>query len=241
MCGRYTLAKGEGRWEFAHIRVEWKGPGRFNIAPSQLAPIIRFEDGKPVIRELRWGLVPSWAKDAKIGNSLANARADTVATKPSFRTAFRRRRCLVPADGYYEWQTLGALKQPWRFVRPDREPFLLAGLWETWEDAGKTGEIRETFSLITTEPNAVAARVHDRMPVILSGESAERWLADTASPEKLLELLRPCPESELECYRVGAGVGNPRNDGPQCIEPLPDSVAVIAPPKPPQDPQGMLF
>lgn len=222
MCGRYTLAKGEGKWEFAHLRVEWKGPNRFNIAPSQFAPIIRRDHGALVVRTLRWGLVPSWAKDAAGGARLANARGETVASKPSFRAAFRSRRCVVPADGYYEWQALGRRKQPWRFVRPDGEPFLMAGLWETWTDPG--GSELETFSLITTTPNAVAAAVHDRMPVILDGADVEAWLAAETSTEALQSLIRSCPEDRLKRYPVDARVGSPANDDLTCIEPLPERV-----------------
>ncbi len=222
MCGRYTLAKGKGEWAFAHVRIEWKGAPRYNIAPSQRAPIIRLEQGLPVVRELRWGLVPSWAKDAKIGNSLVNARAETVAEKPSFRSAFKRRRCLVPADGFYEWQQLGKLKQPWRFVRPDDRPFVFAGLWESWRDPSEPGaEPLESFTVITTEPNAVAAPVHDRMPVILDGESIRRWLDKETSPDSLAALLRPCPDADLTRYTVSPLVGSPKNDLPQCIAPLP--------------------
>ena len=243
MCGRYTLAKGEGKWEFAHLRVEWKGPKRFNLAPSQFAPIIRMEHEVPVVRMLRWGLVPSWAKDATGGARLANARGETVASKPSFRAAFRSRRCVVPADGYYEWQALGRRKQPWRFVRPDGEPFLMAGLWETWTDPG--GSELETFSLITTTPNAVAAAVHDRMPVILDGSDVEAWLAAETSTEALQWLIRSCPEDRLKGYPVDARVGSPANDDPACIEPLPERVltSLSAPAKkaPPISRQGELF
>lgn len=243
MCGRYTLAKGEGKWEFAHFRVEWKGPNRFNIAPSQFAPIIRMEQGEPVVRTLRWGLVPSWAKDANGGARLANARGETVASKPSFRAAFRSRRCFVPADGYYEWQTLGRRKQPWRFVRPDRSAFLMAGLWESWTDPG--GSELETFSLITTTPNAVAATVHDRMPVILDGADVDAWLNDATAPEALQALIRACPEDRLTAYPVDARVGSPANDDPACIDPLPErvltSLSEAAKKEPPVSRQGELF
>jgi putative SOS response-associated peptidase YedK len=131
MCGRYTLADQTSYAfdEISGVRLEWNGRPRYNIAPSQRAPVIRLEHGLPVITELRWGLVPSWAKDEKIAYSLINARSETVAEKPAFRSAYKKRRCLIPADGFYEWQSLGPkLKQPWRFVRPDRQPFLFAGL-----------------------------------------------------------------------------------------------------------------
>lgn len=243
MCGRYTLAKGEGKWEFAHQRVEWKGPNRFNIAPSQFAPIIRMEQGLPVVRMLRWGLVPSWAKDAADGARLANARGETVGSKPSFRAAFRSRRCVVPADGYYEWQAIGRRKQPWRFVRPDGELFLMAGLWERWTDPG--GSELETFSLITTAPNAVAAAVHDRMPVILDCADVEAWLTAETSTEALQLLIRSCPEDRLKGYPVDARVGSPSNDDPACIAPLPErvlaSLSEAEKKEPPVSRQGELF
>ncbi len=221
MCGRYTLSAGKASWAFAEVRIEWRGQRLFNIAPSQRAPIVRMEAERPVVRDLRWGLVPFWAKDAKIGNTLANARSETIATKPSFRAAFQKRRCVVFADGYYEWQSLGKLKQPWRFVRPDRQTMLLAGLWESWRDPAGPGDPLETFTLITTGPNAVASAVHDRMPVILTGSAVNCWLDETATAEALARLMRPCPDADLQRYAVSPLVGNPRNDIPQCIEPLP--------------------
>lgn len=244
MCGRYTLAKGEGRWEFAHLRVEWKGPQRFNIAPSQFAPIIRLENGLPVVRELKWGLVPAWSKDAAGGARLANARGETVASKPSFRAAFRSRRCVVPADGYYEWQSLGRAKQPWRFVRPDGGWLMLAGLWERWSDPARPADSSalETFSLITTTPNGVAAAVHDRMPVLLADAEVEVWLNADTTPSALQDLIRPSPEDQLRVYPVSTRVGSPAHDDPGCIEPLP-LVAHSPEPKkePPVSPQGELF
>ncbi len=214
MCGRYTLAEGQADWEFADLRIEWKGPRRYNIAPSQRAPVIRLEHGLPVVAELRWGLVPSWAKDVKIGYQCINARSETAAEKPAFRSAFKKRRCLVPADGFYEWQALGKLKQPWRFARPDRRAFVFAGLWESWRDPAQPPEAEplETFTIITTEPN----------PVILEGDGVRQWLAEASTSEQLRGLLRPCAESSLTRYPVAALVGSPKNDTPQCIEPLPE-------------------
>jgi putative SOS response-associated peptidase YedK len=224
MCGRYTLADRTSYAfdEISGVRLEWNGRPRYNIAPSQRAPVIRLEHGLPVITELRWGLVPSWAKDEKIAYSLINARSETVAEKPAFRSAYRKRRCLIPADGFYEWQPVGAkLKQPWRFVRPDRQPFLFAGLWEHWrnpEDAA--AEPLETFTILTTTPNSVAAPVHDRMPVILDGEARRQWLDEATPVESLASLLRPYPDEHLTRYAVPALVGSPKNDVPECIVPL---------------------
>ncbi len=229
MCGRYTLAPGQGNWEFADIRIQWDGKPRYNIAPSQRAPVIITERGIPVLREMRWGLVPSWATDPKIGFSLVNARSESVATKPAFRGAFRHRRCLVPADGFYEWQTVGKSKQPWRFVRPDRQLFAFAGLWECWTDPLRSGEILETFSLLTTVPNETVLPVHDRMPVILENDGIGPWLEPSTSIQVLEGLLRSYPTAHLIRYPVSDRVGNPRNDGPDCIDPVVPSNPAPAP------------
>jgi putative SOS response-associated peptidase YedK len=224
MCGRYTLADRTSYAfdEISGVRLEWNGRPRYNIAPSQRAPVIRLEHGLPVITELRWGLVPSWAKDEKIAYSLINARSETVAEKPAFRSAFKKRRCLIPADGFYEWQQVGTkLKQPWRFVRPDRQPFLFAGLWEHWRNpADPAAEPLETFTILTTTPNTVAAPIHDRMPVILDGEARRQWLDEATPVESLASLLRPYPDERLTRYAVPALVGSPKNDVPECIAPI---------------------
>ena len=217
MCGRYTLAPGQGNWEFGDIRVQWDGKPRYNIAPSQRAPVIITERGVPVLTEMQWGLVPSWATDPKIAFSLVNARSESVATKPAFRAAFRYRRCLVPADGFYEWQTIGKKKQPWRFVRPDRALFAFAGLWEAWSAPGKPSEVLHTFSLMTTTPNAVTEPIHDRMPVILEESGVRTWLDESTSLAFLQSLLKPYPTEFLTRYPVSAMVGNPKNDGVECL------------------------
>ncbi len=217
MCGRYTLAPGQGDWEFADVRVQWDGKPRYNIAPSQRAPVIITERGVPVLTEMQWGLVPSWATDPKIAFSLVNARSESAATKPAFRAAFRYRRCLVPADGFYEWQTIGKKKQPWRFVRPDRGLFAFAGLWEARSAPGRPNEVLHTFSLMTTTPNIVTEPVHDRMPVILEESGVRPWLEESTSLEVLQSLLHPYPAELLTRYPVSALVGNPKNDGMECI------------------------
>lgn len=217
MCGRYTLAPGQGHWEFAEVGIEWDGGPRYNIAPSQRAPVIITERGKPVLAEMQWGLVPSWAEDPKIGHSLVNARSESVATRPAFRAAFRHRRCLVPSDGFYEWQTVGRKKQPWRFVRCDRTPFLFAGIWESWSNLGSDATPLRTFSLLTTIPNEVVEPVHDRMPVILSREDVLTWIDDSSSVDRLESLLKPYPGVELTRYRVNALVGNAAVEGADCI------------------------
>src|SRR5687767_11150165 len=189
MCGRYTLSKTEHFKlmleeagfifdEFSEIRLV----PRFNISPTQQVPVIL--DAAPrTITSAKWGLIPSWSKDEKIGSSLCNARAETVVEKPAFRTAFRKRRCWVPADGFYEWKKTPIGKQPYRFTMKDDSMFFFAGLWETWRNAG--GKEVRTVTLITTEPNAVTQEVHDRMPVILPPENRDAWLAKETPVEKL--------------------------------------------------------
>ena len=165
---------------------------------------------------MRWGLIPSWSRDGKA--PLINARAETVADKPAFRSAFRKRRCLVPADGFYEWQALPGRKRPFLFRRPDGTPFALAGLWEAWH--GPDGRPLETCALLTTEANAVVRPVHDRMPVLVSPADFDRWLAPDAAPANLVPMLRPAPDDALAAVAVGPYVNSARHEGPGCVEPL---------------------
>jgi putative SOS response-associated peptidase YedK len=217
MCGRYSLAKEsvEGTVGTEHVRR--RGKPRYNIAPSQRAPVIRRNAQGLVVDELRWGLIPEWSRDDSIGFSLINARAETLAEKPAFRGAFRSRRCLVLADGFYEWQPLGRSKQPWRFVRGDGGLLLLAGLWESWQPPGLATPV-ESFTVVTTPPNAVVAPIHDRMPACLDPEAAGLWLDASTAPEVLQAMLRPNPETDWTRYRVNPVVGQARHDGPECIQ-----------------------
>ena len=159
------------------------------IRPTDRASVIRKGSGGLEEANLRWGLIPSWAKDSKIGVQCINARAETISEKPSFREAFQKKRCLVPADGFWEWETIGKKKIPWKFARPDGEEFCLAGLWESWMDEGKP---LETFTIITTSPNGLVSPVHNRMPVILSPNEAEIWLEGGGQ-----DLLKPAPNDYL--------------------------------------------
>lgn len=222
MCGRYTLTlRGE---TFVHeldeVRIELKTLApRYNLSPGQTAPVIRLEDGRPAVATLRWGLVPFWAKDPKIAFQCINARSEGIAAKPAFRAAFKKRRCLIPADGFYEWQKEGSAKLPWRFVRPDGQLFLFAGLWESWQPAPDQPVV-ETYTVITTTPNAVTGKIHDRMPVIVDSASAKLWLDPTATAAQLESVLKPAPDNLLTVYRVSPVVNNSRNESPVCIEPL---------------------
>lgn len=183
--------------------------------------MLMLEDARQ-FRHLYWGLIPSWAKDPQIGARLINARSETVAEKPAFRTAFQRRRCLVLADGFYEWQRRPKGKQPFYFqVRSDvdRPLFAFAGLWEHWESS--EGDTIDSCTILTTEPNALLRSIHDRMPVILQPQDYQLWLDPTVQkPELLLPLLRPYCSEQMTGYPVSSKVNNPRHDRPDCIEPI---------------------
>ncbi len=170
----------------------------------------------------RWGLVPHWAKDPSIGNRLINARAESVATKAAFRDALRSRRCLVPADGFYEWSGHGAERRPYIFRRPDRAMIGIAGLYDRWTSEG--GEVVDSCTLITTEANATLAPFHDRMPVILAPGDYARWLdRGQEEPQVLMSLLAPCPADWLDSSPVSTRINNPRNDDPDCLVPEPQT------------------
>lgn len=229
MCGRFTLtvpaseiADALGR--FAGLEPELKP--RYNIAPTQSILALRqvAADQPPTYCQLRWGLVPFWADDLKIGSRLLNARSDGVADKPAFRAAFKRRRCLIAADGFYEWQARPAngakgkktAKQAFHIRRKDRRPFAFAGLWETW-DKGESPV--ESCTIITTDANDVARPLHDRMPVILDAQDHARWLSpEPVDPALLLELLRPYPAEAMNAVPVSPVVNNARFDDPTCLD-----------------------
>jgi putative SOS response-associated peptidase YedK len=195
----------------------------FNIAPSQQQWTILLDgSGAPAARQLKWGLVPSWASDPAVGNRLVNARSDSVATKPSYQESFRQRRCVVLADGFYEWSGSGKSKTPFFFHLADHSDFAFAGLWDRWE---KNGVTLDTCTIITTDANAFASAVHDRMPVILKPNAAVEWLDSSASNKQLHDSMQPYTASDLVCHEVSSAVNSPLNDSDECIR--------IAPPKPP--------
>ena len=228
MCGRYSLTSAP---EAMRQLFDLDGPllnlqPRYNIAPTQDAPIIRAADGgKRELAMLRWGLVPSWAKELSIGARMINARCEGVAEKPAFRQAFAKRRCLIAADGFYEWQTLGkGPKQPFRFEFEARRPFAFAGLWEGWRNPADATLV-ETCSILTTAASPVLAPIHDRMPVILEPADFAAWLAPASRPATLQGLLRPYPLSgggygPLGAYAIATLVNKVANDGPALAEPL---------------------
>jgi len=221
MCGRFTLEKSIGNLgSLFQVRGVAELPERYNIAPTQpIVAIRQAEAGEE--RELvllRWGLIPAWAKEPAALPLLINARSETAAAKPAFRAALRRRRCLVPADGFYEWQRREGRKQPYHMRRRDGAPFALAGLWERWE--GPDGAI-DSCALLTTASNALMRPIHDRMPVILDPQSFDLWLDPRMQDvERVQSLLRPYPAEAMIAYPVSAMVNNARNDNPQCVLPL---------------------
>ena len=188
---------------------------QYNVAPTQKAPILAHTDDGYSIKAARWGLIPSWAKDEKIGSKLINARVETVAEKPSFRAAFKKRRCLVPASGYFEWKGEVGHKQPYFIHHPAGDLLMFAGLWEGWKP-GDDAEWLHTFTIITGEPGKVSGDIHDRQPVILPPESWQEWL--TEEPDVAADLLQHAPEAKLACYPVTKAVGSPRNKGTEVVQ-----------------------
>jgi putative SOS response-associated peptidase YedK len=227
MCGRYTLTadlkKVADRFGAPMPGDEWATCApRYNIAPSQLVIVVG-DDGKRYLKQMKWGLIPSWAKDPSIGNRMINARAETLAEKPAYRAALKKRRCIIPADGFYEWQRLGKVKQPIHIVLKSREPFGFAGLWELWQSPD--GEEVLSCTIITTEANELLKAVHDRMPVILTRDAEAAWLdPKTQDPEKLLPLLKQFPPDQMQFYPVSQDVNSPAVDKPSNIAPIEGSV-----------------
>ena len=220
MCGRYTH-----KLTWPQIVELYRLTGgadpppelhpRYNMAPTQMAPVIRQGAAGREFALMRWGLVPSWAKEASIGNRMINARSETAAEKPAFRAALRTRRCLVPANGFYEWQKTAGAKQPWWIGMKDDEAFAMAGLWEAWRDPGD-GSSLLTFTILTTEANALLAPIHERMPVIIDPADYEAWLAGPA----FAPLMKPFPADRMTAREVSTWVNSPAHDDPRCEAPL---------------------
>ena len=221
MCGRYALAcdKTTLSMTFPEFNIPANLPPRYNIAPTQPVPVVANNQGREV-EAFHWGLIPFWAKDSAIGNKLINARAETLNEKPSFKHAFRRRRCLLLADGFYEWYRVPDTKTkiPVRIHMTDGLPFAFAGLWESWRQAD--GESLQSCTIITTEPNELMAKVHNRMPVILEPDDYNDWLDPRQrTPESLGPLLKPFDPEKMTAYPVSTMVNNPAMDSLDCIEP----------------------
>jgi putative SOS response-associated peptidase YedK len=217
MCGRYTLSTPAGRLaeEFQLDDDAVDLTPSYNVAPTQEVAAILEEGGERRLEMLRWGLVPSWADDPEIGARMINARSETAPQKPSFRRAFRSKRCLIPADGFYEWKREQGGKQPYYFHMQEGRPFAFAGLWERWEKGGSL----LSCAILTTRANSVLEGIHDRMPVILPPGSYDAWLDPDADREQLIDLMIPYPGDDLETYPVSRFVNSPRNNDERCIEP----------------------
>lgn len=216
MCGRYSITTAPEALArlFGTVGPVPNLPPRYNLAPTQDAPVVRRGRDGLRLTLVRWGLIPSWSKGPDARFAMINARADTLAAKPAYRNAFRDRRCLVPADGFYEWQVVPGGKQPMRIVRPDRQPFAFAGIWERWSPAPDQPAI-DSFAIVTTDANDRLRPIHDRMPVILDPADWGAWIDGPA--EAVGHLLRPAPEDALVAYPVSSRVGNVRNDDPELL------------------------
>ncbi len=223
MCGRFALVTEKHILEMLFeldYSFNFELKPRFNIAPSQQVPVVRLSstEEKRELALLKWGLVPFWAKDQTIGNRLINARAETAREKPAFRDAYKKRRLLVPASGFYEWKKEAGGKQPYFITTKNRELISLAGLWERWDQ--RTEQPLETFTILTTEPNPLVAELHNRMPVIIPPQSFDTWLDPLTEEDHLQQLLTPYPEDQLHYYPVSRQVNKPSNDFPELIESL---------------------
>lgn len=222
MCGRFTQQRPAS--ELAEIfaaepLADDPGP-RFNVAPTDDALVVVQRDDRRAITAYRWGLVPHWAKELKTGSRMFNARAETLGSSPAFGHAFRRRRCLVPVDSFYEWKREGTVRQPYRVTREDGQPLALAGLWAGWKDP-RTEQVRRTFTIVTTTANDALSDLHDRMPVILGDADWPTWLDPaTADPAELLGLLQPADQVALRIYAVNRDVNDVRRDGSELVAPL---------------------
>ena len=218
MCGRYTLTTPAERLaeQFGFDGPSVELPPNYNVAPTQGVAAVIEEGGQRRLEVLRWGLIPPWADDPQIGSRMINARSETAPGKPSFRRAFRERRCLIPADGFYEWQRTNGAKQPYFIHMEGGGPFAFAGLWESWSKGGE-GEVR-TCTILTTEANTLVGEIHDRMPVILAADAYDVWLDPASERDELTALLAPYPEDGMEAYPVSRFVNSPQNNDPRCIE-----------------------
>ena len=223
MCGRYRLSRRKQIVEeyFDSVSGEEDWAPRYNVAPTQSVPVIR-QNPKEPIRELslmRWGLIPSWSKDSSGAARMINARVETAATKPAFRDAMKSRRCLIPADGFYEWVRTAKAKQPYCFEVNEGQLFAFAGIWDRWKDT--SGKLVETCSILTTTPNAVTSPVHDRMPVILDPDVFDLWLdPGMRDLSAASELLKPCDAQQMRCYPISTRINHVANDDEECSAPV---------------------
>ena len=226
MCGRFTQERPASELAdiFAAEPLADELGARYNVAPTDEALVVVQREERRAITAYRWGLIPHWSTDARSASRMFNARAETITASPAFREAFKRRRCIVPVDSFYEWRREGTVRQPYRVARADGLPLALAGLWAGWREPAAE-EVRRTFTIVTTTPNEAMADLHDRMPVVLEESAWDRWLIDgrtetTVDEGELLAMLQPSDRVELRIYPVNRHVNDVRRDGPELIEPL---------------------
>jgi putative SOS response-associated peptidase YedK len=238
MCGRYTLTASPEALRALFAYAEQPNlPQRFNIAPTQPIPIVRLVEGKRQFALVRWGLLPSWVKDPKTFTLLINARGEGVTDKPAFRAAMKRRRCLIPADGFYEWQKAGERKRPFYVHAKSGKPLAFAGLWETW--TGPNGEELDTAAIVTTRANRTLAPIHNRMPVIVPPEAFDLWLnSNEVDATTAAALIAPAPDGLLEAYEISTAVNRTANDNPKVIEPITGEPAPSQPAAKPPEPRA---
>jgi putative SOS response-associated peptidase YedK len=220
MCGRFALlTHTEALIERFGVEEVIKRPEpRYNIAPSQNVTVV-VQRGARQLTEMHWGLIPSWAKDVSVGNRMINARAESIAERPAFRAAFKKRRCLIISDGFYEWRKVGKVKTPMHIRLKSREPFAFAGLYEYWKT--KSGKMLESCAIVTTTPNEIMTSIHNRMPVILDAEKEEEWLnPENQNVSDLIQMLKPYGSKQMEAFEVSAFVNSPSNEGSLCIRPM---------------------
>ncbi len=238
MCGRYTITSAPEAYRALFRYPEQPNfPPRYNIAPTQPIPIVRLEQGERHFALVRWGLVPSWVKDPSGFSLLINARGESAAEKPAFRNAMKRWRCLIPADGFYEWRPAGARKQPYYIRAKSGTPLAFAGLWETWE--GPNGEAVDSAAIITTRANGPLSDIHDRMPVVVPEDAFDLWL-DTAHVDVTTAsaLIAPAPDDRLEAYPVSTAVNRTANDNAALLQPV--DLDAAPPPKPKRKPAAKM-
>jgi putative SOS response-associated peptidase YedK len=231
MCGRFTQQRptSEIAAIFEAEDLAHDPGGRFNVAPTDEAAVVVQRDDRRAVVSYRWGLIPGWSDDPRIASRTFNARAETVATNPVFRDAFRRRRCLVPVDGFYEWLRDGSKRQPMRIYDPDDQPLALAGLWTGRQDP-ESGLWHRTFTIVTTSPNAFMTSIHNRMPVVVPPASWSRWLSSATDVSELRPMLEPSDEWALDAYPVPPLVNSVRNNGPELVErlqPTPEPLTLL--------------
>jgi putative SOS response-associated peptidase YedK len=231
MCGRYVSVSSPTilaeRFQVEEVRAEDNEPN-YNVTPRLEVPVVAESHGHRTLDRVRWGLVPSWAKDLSIGDRLINARAETILTSNAFKRAFTKRRCIIPADGFYEWEKIGdrKVKQPWFIRRRDGEPLAFAGLWEIWHDPNDPDQEHaprvRSCVIITTEPNDLMRPIHNRMPVVLPESAWAEWLdGENHDTDRLHKLLVPAPADEFEAWPISTLVNKPANNGPELLEPAP--------------------